>query len=441
MKSNIYHIRSILIMLSFCIYFKMYSQQNLIPSHYYMNPYLINPAKAGVDKSSNAYFIYRNQWAGVEGAPESQIFTLDGGLETERIGLGLTFFNDVMNVLGSTGGALTMNYEVSLSSKQSLRFGMSGLVQQNRIFFERIKVDDLTDPNLLSNNSNETNFDLSAGLAYQYNQVHIGFSINQMIQNEVTHKNSPLFQSLSYKNVRHYYSSFSYNLEVNDKWEAAPMIMVRTVEGLPSQFDANTKVTYNKNIWSALTYRYKSHVGLAFGLLLSNRYVFGYNFEIPTNDLRLVGGTTHEFLLGLRLGKPKHNQDGLKISEDHIRILDDQYRSQMTQIDSVVERNEEKNRLLALMKEALDSESEEIRELISDYESFKGDINSIKESMSDLSDDEDLRYFLVLGVFSKLENANLFQQILLENARMDTKVVPGNTSGTWYLIHVSGLKR
>ena len=47
----------------------LYAQDNSNLSHYFMNPYVINPSFAGTDGRPSIFLNYRMQWAGIDGAP------------------------------------------------------------------------------------------------------------------------------------------------------------------------------------------------------------------------------------------------------------------------------------------------------------------------------------------------------------------------------------
>ncbi|MEQ9306738.1 MAG: PorP/SprF family type IX secretion system membrane protein, partial [Marinoscillum sp.] len=168
----------------FCIICAQASaQQTPLYGHFYMNPYLYNPAMAGFGDVSSANFLYRKQWAGVDGAPETQVFTLDGSLKNHPLGLGVMFLNDITNILGRTGGVVTGSYEVDLTPTQSLRFGLSFMALRNRVFFDRIRAEDISDPNLLENVDNRTIFEGAAGFSYNFKKLRIGVSGEQLFQN------------------------------------------------------------------------------------------------------------------------------------------------------------------------------------------------------------------------------------------------------------------
>ena len=75
------------------------SQQLFRRAQYLVNPYLSNPAVAGTTLDSPIYATVRNQWAGFDGAPRTQVLSGYTSLPG-RLGIGGIVFND------NTGGAI-----------------------------------------------------------------------------------------------------------------------------------------------------------------------------------------------------------------------------------------------------------------------------------------------------------------------------------------------
>jgi Type IX secretion system membrane protein PorP/SprF len=56
---------------------KIYAQQIPLYSQYFANPFIYNPAWAGLDKFGSVNITHRNQWDGIEGAPVTNLITVD----------------------------------------------------------------------------------------------------------------------------------------------------------------------------------------------------------------------------------------------------------------------------------------------------------------------------------------------------------------------------
>jgi type IX secretion system PorP/SprF family membrane protein len=415
----------------------LFAQQTPLYSQYFLNQYLYNPALAGYSGVPSAFFLYRKQWVSVNGAPETQVFTLDTKLNNENIGLGLTFFNDVTNIIGRTSGALTGSYKIDLTSNQQLRFGLSFLAIQNRIFFDRIQADDISDPNLLSAVDQRTVFESNAGLHYTLKKFHVGFASEQLFQNTIKYNNEALFQSLDYTFIRHYYTTADYTFAAGPNIEVKPMVLIRTVQGLPSQADFNLMVNYKQLVWLNMNYRPKIGAGLSIGTQLAEQFVFGYTYEFPTTDLSILGSSTHEFVLGLRLRKsgdsPIAREKG-----GSIKSLEKQSAIQYEKIDALKQENELVSGQLNETQSQLAAQNEELRllrEIVSGYqEDLSRAIVRLQANPDDTTSVAEGPYYLVVGALRNLDDAKLFQRILKREAGLDTKVTQ-SASGTWYFVY------
>jgi len=409
----------------------VYSQQTPLFTQYFLNPFLYNPALTGANENPAAWMLYRRQWAGVDGAPETQVFTLDAPLRKQPVGLGLTFFNDVTNIIGRTSGALTAAYTASLSSRQKLSFGMSLVAIRNRIFFDRIRADDTSDPNLLATVDQRTVFESNAGLHYSIGRLRVGFSGEQLFQSTVRYRNEALFRSLDYTFVRHYYTTLAYRFRAGAALAVRPMVLVRTVQGLPSQPEMSLLFDYHDLIWANVNYRHKVGAGVAVGFCVDEQFVFGYSYEFPTTDLNILGSITHEFALGLKLGKPKETKlatvsAGQPTEREYERI------------DQLQQQNELMSRRLTDTERQLERQNEELALLTATVDGYARElaraIVELQATPADTVPEESRRLYLVVGALRTIENAKLFQRILKREAGLDTRVVQSG-SGTWYFVY------
>ena len=70
------------------------AQVDPLYSQYLNNPFLINPAYGGMNKSMNLMVGYRKQWAGFDGSPNTISATGHTSLFDNRMGAGLIISQD-----------------------------------------------------------------------------------------------------------------------------------------------------------------------------------------------------------------------------------------------------------------------------------------------------------------------------------------------------------
>ncbi|MEQ7799546.1 type IX secretion system membrane protein PorP/SprF [Pedobacter sp. ASV1-7] len=100
-------------------------------TQYYENQYISNPAFAGMNNGLNINLAYRNQWRTVEGAPVTMAFS--GDYRFEKVGVGLTVYNDKAGIIGRTRVMGSYAYHLPLNGENKhLHFGLSlGMMKES----------------------------------------------------------------------------------------------------------------------------------------------------------------------------------------------------------------------------------------------------------------------------------------------------------------------
>src|SRR5690606_38793425 len=103
----------------------MNGQQDPNYTFYRYSMNLYNPAFAGSSEAVELSLGIRSQWAGVEGAPESQsaIFGMPIG---RNLGLGVSILNDRTFIEQQTWMAVDISYHIQLDVDHKLYFGIKG---------------------------------------------------------------------------------------------------------------------------------------------------------------------------------------------------------------------------------------------------------------------------------------------------------------------------
>src|SRR5688572_5403076 len=109
------------------------AQQLPLFSQYYYNRFIYNPAFTGVEEKGNVFLIHRSQWKDVPGAPTTYALTADGPVMKNKIGIGLSLFNDQMDIFNRSGIYSSYSYRFKLADDHDLTLGLSGGIIDNKI--------------------------------------------------------------------------------------------------------------------------------------------------------------------------------------------------------------------------------------------------------------------------------------------------------------------
>ena len=280
------------------------AQQLPLYSQSYFNPFLYNPATAGINEGTNAYLIHRRQWTGIAGSPVTNAFTVDGFFEDKNVGLGLAIFNDVQDINERLGIYTSYAYRLKLNDDMQLRFGLTLGFLDNRIDYSRAVVKDAADPMLLNGQmQRKSALDANIGVSFNWKDLRIGFSVPQLIGQRVE---LATYDSKTYYQLnRHYLASVTYKWMFNESQQLAlePMAMVRFMPNTPAQYDIMAQCSWKDMVWLGVAYRSSYAVGINARVKLFGNLSAGYAYDIIISPLKTSAGISHEFMLGYKFGQ------------------------------------------------------------------------------------------------------------------------------------------
>lgn len=212
-----------------------------LPTQYFQNQYLANPAMAGIDTGLHLNAAYRRQWKDQPGVPETISFTADYAAG-KRVGAGLMVFNDKAGLMTSTRVALTYAYHLplSLERNQFLHFGLSLGIRTERINLKGINGETM-DPSIGRFNRRDNYFDGDFGVAYTSN----GLSLQAALPNVVGYFKSD-------KNVVNgstFFTAASYRIALGGQFTALePKVCFRGVRGFDNILDVGANLSLLNNV-------------------------------------------------------------------------------------------------------------------------------------------------------------------------------------------------
>jgi type IX secretion system PorP/SprF family membrane protein len=421
------------------------AQQVATYGQYFLNPYLYNPALAGVSERTRIFSLFRNQWVGIPGAPETQALTIDGHVTNRKIGLGLTVYNDLNNIITRSGGLGTYAYHLPLAKDHTLSMGISAGFARTTIAFDQLRADNAFDQTLLEYADHGTGIDGNIGAAYGFKNLRISASALQLFQNRIKFTSEERDKSIGYKLMRHYVISAQYGFMMNNnKLRLEPIALLKSAQGLPAQIDLNLVTTYKQNYWIALGHKLNSSVGLALGVFLHDRITVGYSYEYTTNKYADYNNGSHEVIVGFTFAKAA-GKTVSQTSPDYSDLAR-QNKAQYETIDQVTQEKDMMEGDLEKQKQVIESQNEEIARLQQEIQKNKKEIDSIVHiSKIDVhtetfdSTEHDTKYYTIVGAVKTLKFAKEFQQAIRRELSMETSIVQ-KSNGSYYFIYTKQIQ-
>src|SRR3990172_954206 len=230
----------------FCILFfplsLCYAQQDALFSQYRFDRLIINPAYAGSENSIRSILGYRQQFAGLDGAPQTQVFGIHSPILKKSMGIGLKAIHDNIGATGLTSVSAIYAYHLRLS-KGKLSFGLEGgLLNQSVDFPILIKTD--TDDPLLQNKESTMLPDAAFGVYYSHDKFYIGASMYHLLRGELNFSGTartPVARLFS-----HSFLTGGYVIDAGENIKLEPSLLFKYVSGAPFQTDINMNFTYRE---------------------------------------------------------------------------------------------------------------------------------------------------------------------------------------------------
>jgi type IX secretion system PorP/SprF family membrane protein len=425
----------------------VFAQQTSLFSLNQINPYLENPSFAGSNNNTNLCLLYRNQWMGFQGAPETSLFTIDGKIKGTNSGLGLYLCNDVVNIISQIKGYGTYSYNVKINSSHQLFFGLSAGFIQNQIYFDRINVQNINDLSLLSTESSKSGFNSDFGLHYKFRKLTIGATANQLFSGKMFYENQSGLQYLNYKLVRHYTADIQYNFSLSDSnLYLIPSLEIRGVQGAPVQYSIGLLTNWKEQFWAGTNFRQNYGAGIIVGMRLFNKLSISYAYDYPLGNIEAYTSGTHEVMLSFSFDEfSKINQSDNKTTNAKIKELEKLNQQQFEKIEELTQKNEVLTEKVERTEEEIISQKEEIErlnqsynrdqetidEIIKKYEfnqsdsSFNQNINNEVDTTSliEYNELDKDQFYVIAGAYLNVDDAKLLQKILLRELKQESKVI------------------
>ncbi len=274
------------------------AQQDFHTTQFLFNKLALNPAYAGADHVLSLTGLYRHQWAGLEGAPQTASFSVHSPIARNRMGIGLMAYDDRIGVNHQLGVFGVYNYKIPLGSSV-LSLGLqAGMVNLRS---ERTETTPLQagDPVF---SSSVSGLYPNAGVGvywYMPNRAFAGIGIPRLIQNAVDEQVPGAAEQA--RLYRHSYAMAGYAFPISRgfllrtsgllKWAGPAQV------GAPLDVEFNVSALLAERIWLGVGLRTNDAVSGMVEVLLSEQWTLGYAYDVGTSKLATYNGGSHEAML------------------------------------------------------------------------------------------------------------------------------------------------
>ncbi len=340
-----------------------FAQQLFSDNQFLYNKFALSPALAGITGHTEGFAGFKQNWLGVQGAPEYKSLSINSA-KNENVGFGANLFADKTGIFAQFSAQVSYAYHLKLDEVMGLHFGLNAGLYNNRIDVASIHTSSINDPVAMTyQDYHGTAFDAGFGISFHYDNLLVGFSVPRVLGSQITYNKD---YDLNYTLARHYQAHVSY-LHTQGDISIEPIVVLQMAQNTPLFYEIAATFNYKKAVWASVLYKKGNTFGFGAGAALSERFVANYMYEFGNSGMNAVAQGSHEISIGFLL---KYNEKKAKLS-----IFND--------APEVEEKSKENGQIKRLEDEikALKKEIKKLQEDLKKCCSENTDIKELKEKL------------------------------------------------------------
>lgn len=284
-----------------------FAQQDAQYTQYMYGTTTINPAYVGSRNTLNILLSHRSQWIGLEGAPVSQLVSINSALG-EKQGIGASLFRDEIGPARTTSFATDYSYSLQLNREDlKLAFGIKAGIHALSVNFNKLNIYNPTDPVFEENIRNRISPIIGAGAYLYTDKWYVGLSIPNFLQ---TRHFSNTTISRTTKQSMHCYAIAGYVLELNEDIQMKPTTLLKATGGAPLSIDISTNFIFYSKFSLGFSMRINGEISSIGSFQISEQFMLGYSYDYSFNDFGKFNNGSHELILKyelpIRKRRPKY---------------------------------------------------------------------------------------------------------------------------------------
>ena len=294
-----------------------YAQQPAQYSLYMLNPYGINPAAAGLEKTLVATGGYRTQWVGIEGNPTAQFLNVSLPLSIIGSGVGFSLQNEGIGARTGLTAKASYNYILKMGDGL-LSFGLAGGLVQGSLDGSKLRTPDgnygpdmggqttiIHNDKILESVTMRGSVPIfDAGIYFKAPRFEIGVSTSNLNQPLLNLKGQ---KELKVQLKRNYFATAVARFDLSSNITLNPSVLIKS-DAVETQMDFTTFLRFDDNIFLGGTFRGYSKnstdaIVVFGGIKLSSPMTLAYSYDISLSTLKTVSQGTHEIVVIYNIGK------------------------------------------------------------------------------------------------------------------------------------------
>ena len=270
------------------------AQQDPQYTQYMYNMNIINPAYAGISEGLSVGALYRSQWVGLDGGPETFTFNIHSPVG-KQLALGLSVISDKIGPVEETNANVDASYTIPLGMETRLAFGVKGgfTFHDIAIAESQITLVDLSDP-FFANAINETTPNIGTGVYfYKPNKYYISISVPNILNGVHLDANGTKIGSES----EHLFTAAGYVFDLSENLKLKPHALLKYAFDAPISYDLNANLFMYDLVEFGVGYRLDDSFSAMINFQVTKDLRIGYAYDAINSGLDIVTNSSHEVII------------------------------------------------------------------------------------------------------------------------------------------------
>ncbi|MEM6963674.1 MAG: type IX secretion system membrane protein PorP/SprF [Bacteroidota bacterium] len=293
-----------------------FAQQEPQYTQFVYNKLGLNAGYAGSQETACLTVMFRNQWLGLKGAPNTQVLNFNMPILDRRVGIGGSITRSAIGISERITIEGTYSYRIRVAT------GMLGLGVQTSM---RYLSNDFSSDELVSSaplaldgaipNGFRSKYvpNFGAGAYFQNEKFYLGVSVPRLLSNNVDFNEDGMRLS---EETLHAYLMTGYLLEINEKVDFKPQLLVKYAAHAPFDADINASFVFSDLFTAGLTYRLGGglernsgeSIDVLLGAQINSSFLFGISYDITLTKIREYTSGTIEGVVRYCVGKTEEKE-------------------------------------------------------------------------------------------------------------------------------------
>lgn len=276
------------------------AQQKAMYTQYMFNTLAINPAYSTIDESLTITGLSRHQWVGFKGAPNTQTLSIHSPIGESNTFIGGILVNDqIGEVIRETGGDLSVAQRVPVGQDSYFSVGINaGSSNFAAAYSDNFKQSPASPNDPVFENQSNMRINFGWGIMLFSDKYYVGISAPHFFYRDL----GALAKAASNSAYRpHYILQAGYLVQLNDELKFKPNLLVKYVNGSPTQFDINANFLLSETLWLGASYRTLDSFDVLASVFITSDLQVGYSYDFSNTQLSRVQKGSHEIAIKLRL--------------------------------------------------------------------------------------------------------------------------------------------